>query len=1067
MLKFKRQIGNYAVAIASVVIAAMLMLALNPYIQLTQASFLLFFGAVTISAWYAGRDSGLLATFLSAFCAKYFFLDPVWSLNVTFASGARMALFVLQGCLVSVLVGSLRTSQQQSRESLKQLQETQARLRRLVDSNIIGVLSCDIYGAIHEANDEFLRMTGFSQEDVLAGRVRWDQMTPPDLRDRDAPALEELLTTGKHTGYEKAFLGKDGRRVPVIVGAALMQNHPESVIAFVLDLSKRKRAEQRLALQYAVAQVLAQAVTLTDAIPLVLQSLCESLDYQIGSFWRVDPKTNVMRYVDSWYPADLDMTGLITTNQVITFAPGVGLPGRIWESGESAWITNIAQDSNFPRAAIAFDLGLHSVFGFPVSLGQEILGVIECFSTRYQAPDEDLLHMMRALGSQIGQFMERKQAEEELQASQALFESFMNYSPINAFMKDESGQYIYVNPCVERSFNLPLAQWLNKTDFDLLPQATAQAIRENDLAVLQAGQVVQFMESAPLSDGEHDYLSFKFPLKDVEGRPLLAGMSVDITERKRFEAEREQLLQKLEASLGQLEAVINNMTEGLVIADAQGYIIEFNPAALALHGYASLEQVRQQLPEFTDCFAAHDLQGNLLSVAEWPLARVLRGETFFDWEIQVKRLDIGKTWIGSYSGTPVRNKHGQIILALVTCHDVTEQRQAQAELARSLEAEQAARADAEVANRIKDEFLAVLSHELRTPLSPILGWSKLLQSGKLDEAKTAQALSVIERNANLQSQLIEDLLDISRILQGKLALNVVAVDLATIIESAMETVRLAAQAKSIQIHYTLEPVGQVSGDPARLQQVVWNLLSNAVKFTPEGGRVDVRLEQHNSFARIIVTDTGKGIRADFLPHVFDYFRQADATTTRKFGGLGLGLAIVRYLVELHGGMVEVESLGEGQGATFTVWLPLLSNQFQAGQNQQSSQSSMNLSGVKVLIVDDDRDTREFLAFVLAEAEATVLLAANASEAYSALISNQPDVLISDIGMPDMDGYMLMRQVRALPPEQGGQIPAIALTAYAGEINQQQALKVGFQQHISKPVDPDILIAAIASLTQRN
>jgi CheY-like chemotaxis protein len=281
----------------------------------------------------------------------------------------------------------------------------------------------------------------------------------------------------------------------------------------------------------------------------------------------------------------------------------------------------------------------------------------------------------------------------------------------------------------------------------------------------------------------------------------------------------------------------------------------------------------------------------------------------------------------------------------------------------------------------------------------------------------------------------------------------------------METVRLAAQAKSIQIHHTLEPVGQVSGDSARLQQVVWNLLSNAVKFTPEGGRIDVQLEQHGSTARITVSDTGKGIKADFLPHVFDYFRQADATTTRKFGGLGLGLAIVRHLVELHGGTVEVESLGEGQGATFTVCLPLLSNQSQAGQNHQSSETLVHLGGVKVLIVDDDRDTREFLAFVLEQAEATVLIATNASEALTSLINNQPDVLISDIGMPDMDGYMLMQQVRALPPEQGGQIRAIALTAYAGEINQQQALKVGFQQHISKPVDPDILIAAIANLTQ--
>ncbi|MEP0888565.1 MULTISPECIES: PAS domain S-box protein [unclassified Leptolyngbya] len=382
--------------------------------------------------------------------------------------------------------------------------------------------------------------------------------------------------------------------------------------------------------------------------------------------------------------------------------------------------------------------------------------------------------------------------------------------------------------------------------------------------------------------------------------------------------------------------------------------------------------------------------------------------------------------------------------------------------AQAYEAERKARAEAEAANRIKDEFLAVLSHELRSPLNPILGWAKLLQTRKLDAAKVTEALKIIERNARLQSELIEDLLDVSRILQGKLSLNRAAVDLTTTIHAALETVRLSAEAKAIQIETQLATnVGQVLGDSSRLQQVVWNLLSNAVKFTPEGGKVHVQLEQMGSYAQIIVSDTGKGIAPEFLPHVFEYFRQADATTTRKFGGLGLGLAIVRHLVELHGGTIQVESPGEGQGATFTVQLPLLAKISPASPVGELHTHLPSLNGIKALVVDDDADARDLVAFLLEHEQATVITASSASEALIALAKFQPDILLSDIGMPDMDGYMLLQKVRSLPPDQGGLIPAIALSAYAAEYDQRQALRVGFQKHIPKPVDPETLIKAIS------
>ena len=394
------------------------------------------------------------------------------------------------------------------------------------------------------------------------------------------------------------------------------------------------------------------------------------------------------------------------------------------------------------------------------------------------------------------------------------------------------------------------------------------------------------------------------------------------------------------------------------------------------------------------------------------------------------------------------------------------------ERAENLIRAEAAREEAEAANRIKDEFLAVLSHELRSPLNPILGWSTLLQTKKLDEAKTAQALATIQRNAKLQAELIEDLLDVSRILRGKLSLHGAPVNLVAILESALETVRLAAEAKSITLAANLaEDVAFIWGDATRLQQVIWNLLSNAVKFTPEGGQVTVSLvyihsaasSPLSSYAQITVSDTGQGIAPDFLPYVFDYFRQGNASTTRKFGGLGLGLAIVRHLVELHGGTVRAESPGEGQGATFTLDLPLMSLEAELEPGSRSAEAMLDLSGLQVLVVDDEADSREFIAFLIEQYGAKVMRAASAEEALAALSHSQPDILLSDIGMPEVDGYRLMQQIRALPAEAGGQIPAIALTAYAAEIDYQQAMAAGFQQHVAKPVEPQKLVQAIVSL----
>ncbi|MFQ4146158.1 PAS domain S-box protein [Chlorogloeopsis sp. ULAP02] len=1041
---------------------------------------------------------------------------------------------------------------------------------------------------------------------------------------------------------------------------------------------------------------------------------------------------------------------------------------------------------------------------------------------------------MRMIGVTLD-LTERKQAEVALRESQTLFEAFMRYSPVTAFIKDEQGRYLYVNPLNERLCNRPLADWLGKTDFELFPLAEAQQWYNHDLAALAAGEAIKVNETFRQADGEHHFIAFKFPIPQLSGRQWLGGMSLDVTAHKQaqmaLQKSEEQLRLATEgANLGlwhwnvqsdrliwtdqckvlfglpadtqmsyqvfldalhpedrqrihEMRPVLEDgqlsrheieyrtvwpdgtvrwlMARGSAIYDAEGKpissmgvifditdrkqaeealrrseerlrvsqelsldaftildsvrneagaIVDFvwtyvNPKAAEILKRPIEELVGQRLLDvlpgnqlnselfqryvqvvetgephdielsynadgitgwfrnmtvkledgvaifFSDItirkqteqalrhaeerlrvalqnapitvfnqdrelkytwihnpilYDLHEMLGKrdrdflppqdaeLLTVIKQRVLetgigareeiKITRNETNYYYDLTVEPLrdsnntvigitcaavDISKlkqtaidlresedrlrlalesaelgtwdfnlitgklkwdegckamfglppdaevTWDlsasaihpddrervleatqaalnpankGAYAieyrtvgitdgierwvaakGQVYFNSAGEAVRFIGTVLNITEQKRVEVEREQLLAREQAAREAAEAANRIKDEFLAVVSHELRAPLNPILGWAKLLRNHQLDEQKTDRALEVIERNAKMQAQLINDLLDVSRILRGKLSLDISPVDLVSTIQAAIETVRLAAEAKSIQIHTLLEPqVGYVSGDCGRLQQVVWNLLSNAVKFTSEGGRVDIRLERINSQAQITVSDTGKGISPDFLPYVFDHFRQESAATTRRFGGLGLGLAIVRYLVELHGGTVQADSIGEGQGATFTVKLPLMPHQPMTNQDTTKlSEPSLNFHGIRILVVDDDDNTREFLTFLLELHRANVTAVTTASEAIAMLTHLKPDLLLSDIGMPDVDGYMLMRQIRALPPEQGGIIPAIALTAYAGEIDQQQAMAAGFQKHIAKPIDPQVLLQAIAELGYKN
>src|SRR5712692_4365447 len=685
-----------------------------------------------------------------------------------------------------------------------------------------------------------------------------------------------------------------GKNEALIYLQAYLANLMITTLSLAAIITERKQASRDLSGSLSVTRILAESPALTDALPRILQGICNTFGWEVGAMWMLDTGAGVLRCLKVWPSEGPKGSKFEATTYERTFSSGVGLPGRVWKTLKPAWIPDVTKDDNFPRAPGAAAAGLHAAFGFPILSGENFLGVMEFFSHEIREPDETLLATFQGIGSQIGQFIERKQSE---------LEAIFGLAP-GEFAQTEEAFFEFVHLEDRESLGQAVSEAIaNRTDYEV------------DFRYATRGGKPGWM----IGRGRAFY--------DANGKPYrLAGLGWDITERKRAEVERERLIER----------------------------------------------------------------------------------------------------------------------------------------------EHAARTEAEEANRIKDEFLATLSHELRTPLTAMLGWLTILRRQRLDKETTKQAIETIERNARAQAKLIEELVDVSRIVGGKLVLEMQPTSLFLVIEAAVEVVRPAASAKGVQIEINADSsVGVVLGDPTRLQQIIWNLLSNAVKFTPREGSVYVSMRRAGSSAQVIVQDTGVGISSDFLPYVFERFRQAESPITRSYRGLGLGLAIVRHLTELHGGTVSAESQGEGRGATFTVSIPLAAMQSGESASHLFDESAVSgagttrlaLAGLRVLVVEDEPDARELLSLMLESSGATVDAVESAQEALTNLQIFKPDVLLSDIGLPVESGYELIHKVRSLPTE-ASKIPAIALTAFATEEDRKLSLAAGFQVHLTKPVEPGVLVETI-------
>ncbi|MBO0858984.1 MAG: PAS domain S-box protein [Chloracidobacterium sp.] len=655
---------------------------------------------------------------------------------------------------------------------------------------------------------------------------------------------------------------------------------------------------------------------------------------------------------------------------------------------------------------------------------------------------------------------ERKRIEEELRRSQFYMRTLIESLPQLIWTCRPDGECDYLSPQWVRYTGVPESEqlgygWLNQ----LHPDDRGPALEAWEVAIEWKSA---FDTEYRIHSADGNYRWFKArarPLRSAEGEIFKwFGSNTDIEDQKRVEAS----LRESEAAEAYIAAIVESSDDAIISSDLQGAIRSWNHGAEKLYGYTEAEAIGEQISMLIPPGNRHE--ESLI------LGRIGKGERISHYETIRRRKD-GTDIDVSLTASPVKNQAGDVIGMSKTARDITWRKSAESERERLLARESEARADAEEANRLKDEFLATISHELRSPLNAILGWARLLRDPSVREEQLERALEIIERNSQAQARLIEDLLDVSRIVSGKLSVEMRPVAMNSIVQGVVADMHPSAEAKNIDLRLIEDGEINLTGDADRLQQVVWNLLSNAIKFTPEGGRIEVELKSVGERAELRVSDTGRGINSEFLPHVFDRFSQATGRDSRARAGLGLGLTIVRYIVEAHGGSVKAESAGFGHGATFTCAFPLAGAEVEAvpaveiHEPHIAVSEEQSLKGVKVLVVDDDEDARDVLRAALNCYGAEVTTVTGAPQALDTLASEKIDVLVSDINMPGMDGYELIRRVRAMAPEQGGLIPAIALTAYARAEDRLRALQSGYQTHVPKPVEPAELEIVVATLAK--
>ncbi len=993
-----------------------------------------------------------------------------------------LLIIAMLGGAVYVLAGALLRTRALAAQDRRALASESARARRaeqlaeaLFAAAPVGVFIGDSDGTLRRANARLVEWLGYAPADLLAGLLRRRDLTPPEHQAKDEEALRQLARHGRSLPYAKEYLTQSGQRVPVQSLLARIGSGAQAELCeFVME-----RGDPALAVPAAEPASPGQAAAggepeertaalfaVLDSVPLlmVLFSAAGEPDY-VNAAWSQLLGFSVPELRERGLSALLPgQEGSPVALQQLLLASEsdfreLQMRGKDGKLHDQEW------------NALRLPDGRTLCFGRDITLHKRADEALRRSEERERARARELETLMDAVPAAV--WVAHDRACSRMSGNRASYELLRLPTGVNVSQ---------TSPESERPRHFRVLRSGTQVGGEELPMQVAArqgvAVHDTELELLFDDAAVRFI------------YGHAAPLLDLQGQPAGAiGVFVDITERRLAEQALSRSEERFRSLVAASATVVWNVTQsGESLGPQPAWESYTGQSSTAARSEGWLQMVHvDDRPRLTTAWA-----------------RAIAGRETFVAELRLFHHESGRHRYCLARGVPLREQDGSVREWIGTITDIDERRQSEEARARLLLQEQTARAEAERASRMKDEFLATVSHELRTPLTAIMGWVHMLRTETLDEKTQAMAIHTVERNAKAQAQLIEDILDVSRIITGKLRLQVGVVDLLSIVQAALDTVRPAAQSKDLelQLRTQLPPDERiVRGDPGRLQQVVWNLLANAIKFTPKGGRIDVtidlvggpvggpapgsgttpggREEPEAGSARLTVQDTGQGIEPDFLPFVFDRFRQADGTMTRKHGGLGLGLAIVRHLVELHGGSVRAKSSGPGQGAVFTVILPreILPTAVVPGLSASAGSSAERparpadspdpapLRGLSILIVDDVPDTLRMLATLLEDAGARVFSAESARAALALIPQHRPDVLVSDLAMPGEDGFSLIAKVRALPPELGGETPAVALTAHVRLADRARALSAGFQMFITKPLAPQELISVLGDLAR--
>jgi PAS domain S-box-containing protein len=1104
---------GYLIAVLTVVASVLGTFALMPFNHPVRLAF--FYAAVVISTIYGGLRSGLLAIALAVVFSSYFFFAPSNSFRLEATSIIQLTVFVAVTLLIVFMID-------RGKRAEGRLTVSERRFRQLADNidQVFWVYDLSEARVVY-ANPAYETTWGETRENLYKDEHAFFAILHPDDRERMIDVLRRQRA-GARTEAEYRIRRADGtvrwirdRGFPVRDERGKVFR----IVGIAEDVTERKAAEKALREQTEavetvnrVGQMLAGELDLHKLLQAVTDAATELTGAHFGSFFYnvLDDKgASYMLYTLSGVPREA-FAHFPMPRATDLFGPTFRGEGTIR-------IDDVRSDPRYGKNSPYYGmpeghLPVTSYLAVPViSRSGEVVGGLFFGHPEAGVFTERAAHIIEGLAAQAAiavdnarLFDSAKRERANAEANERYYRFLAEAIPQIIWTAHPDGFIDYYNQRWYEYSGMTLEETEGWGWQAALHPDDAERSVEHWKHCVETGEVFDIeYRFRRASDGQYRWhLGRALPLRDADGQIVKwFGTSTDIDDRKHAEEQQRFLAEASAALVTSLdyEVTLTSLARLSVprLADWCTVDVLTDDRTIERLAVAHQDPAKVELAWELNRLYPHDLY-EMEGVSK--VIRTGQPEIYPNIPEELLALvsrDAGHLRILRELGLKSSMiiplvAHDRVLGAITLMAAESGRRFSAADLnfAGDL-AQRAALAvdnarlyrEAQEVNRLKDEFLATLSHELRTPLTAVLGWTRLLGTGQLDEATHQRALETIERNAQSQVQLIDDILDVSRIIRGKLRLNVRPAELAPVIEAAVDSVRPAAEAKGIRLQVVLDPrAGPVSGDPDRLQQVVWNLLSNAIKFTPKDGRVQVLLARVQSHLELTVSDTGQGIEKKFLPYVFDRFRQADPSTTRTHGGLGLGLAIVRHLIELHGGTVTVESEGAGQGTTFKVSLPLMivhQPEFTSKGGERAAAAEHptagghlplecppELEGLRVLLVEDEPDSREMLVVVLTQCRAEVRAVSNAADALSQLEQWLPDVLISDIEMPGEDGYALIRKVRGLPPERGGRIPAAALTAYARAEDRMRALLAGFQLHVPKPVEPAELAAVIASLAGR-